>query len=226
MIDFDLGLRRGGTGAAAFTLDVHGTIADRAFVALVGPSGAGKTTLVRLLAGLERPERGHLVVDGAAWCDVARRAFVPARRRRAGVVFQDYALFPTMTVKEQLLYAAGRGERAFVDELLETMHLAGYADHRPDALSGGQKQRVALARALAVRPRLLLLDEPFAALDEALRVRLQDELRLFHDRLGLTTVCVTHDRAEVQRLADAVIALDHGRVVATGAPIEVCPLGG
>jgi molybdate transport system ATP-binding protein len=201
-------------------LAVDMELATGELAALSGPSGAGKSCLLRMLAGLMRPDAGRIEADGEAWFDSAAGIDLPPRRRRPGLVFQDYALFPNMTVRGNLEYAA-RGHAARVRELLETAGLEGLAERRPDSLSGGQKQRVALARALAAEPRILLLDEPLAAMDAALRARLQDAIASLHGRYGLTTLLVTHDPGEIVRLAEVVFILEGGRITRTGAPAQV-----
>jgi molybdate transport system ATP-binding protein len=209
------------TAAGPRTLDVRLTVAAGELVALSGPSGAGKTTLLRLLAGLARPDGGFLRVEGQSWYDHAHRQWLPPQRRPLGFVFQDYALFPNMTVRENLAFAAegqpGAGQIA--SELLELLELSELANRRPAVLSGGQQQRVALARALARRPRLLLLDEPLSALDLATRQRLQEALATVHRQFKLTTILISHDPAEIARLADRVVELDLGQVRRVGPPV-------
>jgi molybdate transport system ATP-binding protein len=209
----------GGTGR--LTLDVTAQVGDRSFLALFGPSGAGKTTLLRMLAGLTDPDEGRIVVDGSVWYDAAAGINLPPQQRSIGFVFQDYALFPNMSVRENIAYGTGRGESHWIDELLDITALTNLGYRLPRVLSGGQKQRVALARALARKPRLLLLDEPLSALDAALRTRLQDDLLALHERFGLTTLLVSHDVGEVFKLADRVLMLDAGSVVRAGTPGEV-----
>jgi len=222
MIEFDLTLsRQGRSGGSAFTLSMAGQIGDGEFLTLFGASGVGKSTLLRLIAGLEKPCSGSLVVDGETWCDTARGVHKPPQQRTVGFVFQDYALFPAMSVRDNVAYAAGRGESAWVGELLELTRLSGLADRKPHELSGGQQQRVALARALARRPRLLLLDEPLSALDLSLRLKLQQELQALHQRFGLTTILVSHDLSEVFRLSNRVMVCEHGRIVRHGHPRDV-----
>jgi len=220
VIDFHL-LKALHTAAGPRLLDVALTLAPGELVALSGPSGAGKTTLLRMLAGLSRPDGGFLTFDGQPWYDHARRQWLPPQRRPLGFVFQDYALFPNMTVRQNLAFAAeGQPDaRRIVDELLELLELSELAERRPAVLSGGQQQRVALARALARRPRLLLLDEPLSALDLPTRLRLQDALADLHQRFELTTVLISHDPAEIARLADRVVELDLGQVVRVGPPV-------
>jgi molybdate transport system ATP-binding protein len=202
-------------------LEFDADVAAQSLCALVGPSGAGKTSLLRMLAGLTDPDGGRIVVNGVTWFDAERKINLPAQQRSIGFVFQDYALFPNLSVRENIAYGAGKNEAAWINELLGLTDLGNLQQQRPATLSGGQKQRVALARALARRPALLLLDEPLSALDSALRGQLQQELALLHARCGLTTLLVSHDVGEVFRLADKVLILEHGRIVRAGSPAEV-----
>ncbi|MBX6322729.1 MAG: sulfate/molybdate ABC transporter ATP-binding protein [Rhodospirillaceae bacterium] len=200
-------------------------VADGEFCALLGPSGSGKTTLLRILAGLEVPDAGTVRFGGE---DVLNRR---PRDRRVGFVFQHYALFRHMSVFENVAFGLRVRPRALrpprealrerVHELLRLVQLEGLADRYPSQLSGGQRQRVALARALAVEPRILLLDEPFGALDARVRRELRGWLRGLHDRLGLTSIFVTHDQEEGFALADRVVVMNKGRIVQTGTPDEV-----
>ncbi len=207
--------------AGPFWLDVDLRIAPGSLVAITGPSGAGKTTLLRAAAGLARPAEARIRVGRTLWSDSAARVNLPTRKRSIGLVFQDYALFPNMTVRGNVDYAIGsRTHRDEVDELLQLVELEGLADAMPDRLSGGQKQRLALIRALARRPSLLMLDEPLSALDPAMRRKLQDDLLRLHRRFGTTTLLVSHDASEILRLADRVVRLEHGRVVFDGGPAE------
>jgi len=194
-------------------------------VALLGPSGSGKTTLLRIVAGLEFPERGTVLFDGE---DATQRS---ARDRRVGFVFQHYALFRHMSVFENVAFGLrvrprrerpGESEiRERVSELLHLVQLGTMADRLPSQLSGGQRQRVALARALAVRPRVLLLDEPFGALDSRVRKELRRWLRSLHDELHITSVFVTHDQEEALELADRVVVMNHGAIEQVGTPEQV-----
>lgn len=196
------------------------------FVAFYGASGVGKTTLLRCLAGLEQPEQGKLLVDGEVWFDQDNRICLPPQRRHVGYVFQDFALFPNMTVRGNLEFALSKGsDRKRVDELLELMELGELQGCKPDVLSGGQKQRVALARALASEPRLLLLDEPLSALDAAIRTRLQDEILRVQKLYGLTAIIVSHDVGEVYKLANRVMVMEAGAIVQQGRPAEVFSAG-
>ena len=205
--------------------DVSLSVADGEFLALLGPSGSGKTTLLRILAGLERPDVGQVHFNGE---DFLSR---PVRERGVGMVFQHYALFRHMTVEQNIAFglkvrprAKRPGKAAIaakVVELLEMMQLEGLGRRFPSQLSGGQRQRVALARALAIEPRMLLLDEPFGALDAQVRRDLRRWLRQVHDQAGVTTVFVTHDQEEALALADRVAVLRDGQLVQVGAPHEV-----
>ncbi len=201
------------------------TIADRELVALLGPSGSGKTTLLRILAGLEWPDRGDVVVNGQSWLNQ------PPQLRKVGLVFQHYALFEHMTIAENIAFGLRVRDRktrpsdatimAKVEELLSLMELAGLGQRYPAQLSGGQRQRVALARALAIEPQVLLLDEPFGALDARVRRDLRRWLRSIHDRLGMTTVFVTHDQEEALEIADRIVILNEGQIVQIGTPEEI-----
>ena len=200
-------------------------IADGEFVALLGPSGSGKTTLLRILAGLEVPEKG-LVCFGDK--DVTK---TPASKRGIGFVFQHYALFGHMTVADNIAFGLTvmsrrqrpekREIRRRIDELLALVQLSGLGERYPSQLSGGQRQRVALARALAREPHILLLDEPFGALDAKVRRELRGALRTIHDELGITSVFVTHDHEEAFALADRVAILNSGRIEQFGPPAEL-----
>jgi sulfate transport system ATP-binding protein len=201
--------------------DVSVEVPDGSLVALLGPSGSGKSTLLRIVAGLETPDAGAVLIGGE---DVTA---VPARRRGIGFVFQHYAAFKHMSVRDNVAFGlAIRREkkdviRSRVDELLEIVGLTGWADRYPSQLSGGQRQRMALARALAVQPRVLLLDEPFGALDANVRQELREWLRRLHDEVHVTTVLVTHDQEEAMAIADRIVVLDRGTIPQVGAPREL-----
>src|SRR4051794_11592023 len=206
----------GGTRALK-TLDLE--IADGETLVLLGPSGCGKTTLLRIIAGLETPDAGGGVFFGAQ--DVTP---LPIERRNVGMVFQSYALFPNMSVAENVGYGLRiRGELTprKVDELLAVVQLEGLGAREVDQLSGGQRQRVALARALAIRPRVLLLDEPLTALDAKLREQLRVEIDRLLRSLGITAVYVTHDQAEAMALGDRIVVMEKGRIAQAGTPQEI-----
>lgn len=202
--------------------------AEQGITALFGPSGAGKTMTLRCIAGLTRPTRGIIAVENDSVFDSDLDLDVPPRLRRVGYVFQQYALFPHLDVAANVAFGI-RGLRpaervARVRTLLDLVGLKDMANRRPHELSGGQQQRVALARALAPEPRLLLLDEPFAAVDLRLRRRLRAELRSIHEVTRTPMLLVTHDLAEVRALADSVVLLDGGRVIASGPTDRVFSL--
>jgi sulfate transport system ATP-binding protein len=204
--------------------DVSLTMRDREFVALLGPSGSGKTTLLRILAGLESPESGQV------WFGKRNVSGDKPASRGIGFVFQHYALFGHMTVERNIAFGldvmrrsrpSKRDIAARVEQLLELVQLPGLGKRYPSQLSGGQRQRVALARALAREPRILLLDEPFGALDAKVRRELRGALRQIHDELGLTSIFVTHDQEEAFALADRVALLNQGRIEQFATPAEI-----
>lgn len=192
-------------------------------LALYGKSGVGKTTLLRLVAGLEQADAGRITWKEQVWLDTTQRILLPPRLRTATMVFQDYALFPNMTVRGNIAFAQDRKHRdaGLVEELMQTLGIAQLADRMTLRLSGGQQQRVALARALARKPDLLLLDEPLAALDQEMRLDLQAKLIALRERLGFTTLLVSHDIAEIHRLADHVVEISDGKVARQGSPAQV-----
>jgi molybdate transport system ATP-binding protein len=192
------------------------------FTAVYGKSGAGKTTFLRLLAGLTQAEQGYIEVDGEVWLDTENKINLPPQKRSIGFVFQDFALFPNMTVEENLLYAlGGRRDQQLIRQLLGLISMEKLAHRKPATLSGGQQQRVALVRALVRRPKILLLDEPLSALDMDMRHKLREEIDILHHQFDTTTLLVSHDLAEVYRLCDQVIFLEEGRAIKKGRPDEV-----
>ncbi len=225
--------------AAEISFDIRKTFSGRTTIAarltlpldppsvmiLFGPSGSGKTTILRCLAGLERPDEGHIQFNGVPWLDVARGVNLPPQARRLGYMSQDYALFPQYTVVGNIEYGLGdlpQGERAQrVSEALQLLQIEPLAQQRPAQLSGGQQQRVALARAIARRPCLLLLDEPLSALDAPTRSRLRGEVRLLLQRLAIPSIVVTHDWTEALALGDQMAVIENGRVLQMGRPQEV-----
>jgi molybdate transport system ATP-binding protein len=210
---------------APIALDAQLACAPGELLALVGPSGSGKTTVLRAIAGLLRPAAGRVQVGADTWLDTASGRCLSARERRVGLVFQHYALFPHLSALDNVLEAVPPGaadaRRARARGLLERMRLAGLEDRLPRALSGGQQQRVALARALAREPRVLLLDEPFSAVDRATRERLYEQLAELRGELAMPVVLVTHDLEEAALLADRMVILAGGRTLQAGAPHEV-----
>ncbi|MER5710662.1 ABC transporter ATP-binding protein [Streptomyces sp. NPDC053253] len=214
------GLRRSfGSAVALDGLDLD--VAPGELLALLGPSGCGKTTALRVLGGFEQPDEGHVLLDGEDIVPVA------AERRDTAMVFQSYSLFPHLTAADNVAFGLRMRKvrtaerRARAAELLELVGLAGHGDRFPHQLSGGQQQRVALARALALRPRLLLLDEPLSALDARVRLTLREEIRRLQLELGITTVFVTHDQEEALSMADRVAVMNGGRLEQCASPTEL-----
>jgi sulfate transport system ATP-binding protein len=201
--------------------DVSITVPEGSLTALLGPSGSGKSTLLRVIAGLEAPDAGTVSISGE---DTAR---LPAQKRGVGFVFQHYAAFKHMTVRDNVAFGLKVRKRpkpeiaARVDELLKLVHLEGFAGRYPAQLSGGQRQRMALARALAVEPRVLLLDEPFGALDANVRAELRAWLRRLHAEVEVTTLFVTHDQEEAMDVAGQIVVMNHARVEQSGSPLEL-----
>jgi sulfate transport system ATP-binding protein len=208
-------------GSSVVVRDVDLLIPSGKLVALLGPSGCGKTTLLRIIAGLERPDAGTVLTDEV---DVTT---TPVRSRGNGFVFQSYSLFPHMTVFENIAYGLSIRHKPKaeieqrVNELLALIQLEPFARRRPHQLSGGQRQRVSLARALAIQPGVLLLDEPFAALDATVRRSLRRWLRRLHEVTHVTTVLVTHDIDEALEVADVVVVMNHGSIEQIGTPKEI-----
>jgi sulfate/thiosulfate transport system ATP-binding protein len=196
-------------------------IAEGKLVALLGPSGSGKSTLLRVIAGLEQPDKGNIYINNQ------KATHLDVRRRNIGFVFQHYALFKHMTIRQNIAFGLELRKTpraqvtARVDELLELIQLQGLSDRYPSQLSGGQRQRVALARALAVQPQVMLLDEPFGALDAKVRKELRAWLRRLHDEVHVTSVFVTHDQEEAMEVADEIVIMNHGQIEQVGTPADV-----
>jgi sulfate/thiosulfate transport system ATP-binding protein len=201
--------------------DVTLEVPAGSLTALLGPSGSGKSTLLRMISGLDTPDTGRVLIAGED------RTTQPARKRDVGFVFQHYAAFKHMSVRDNVGFALSIRKapkeriRARVDELLRLVHLEAYGDRYPSQLSGGQRQRMALARALAVEPKVLLLDEPFGALDATVRKELREWLRRLHDEVHVTTIFVTHDQEEAMEVAEQIVVMNEGRVEQVGSPREL-----
>ena len=208
-------------GSVMAVQDVNLTVNSGEFISLLGPSGCGKTTILRMIAGFERP------TAGAIHLDKQELTTTPANRRDMGMVFQSYSLFPHMTAGQNVAFGLrlkglGRSpQQQRVAEMLDLVGLAGMGDRFPHQLSGGQQQRVALARALAIAPRMLLLDEPLSALDAKVRLQLRNEIRRIQQQLGITTLFVTHDQEEALSISDRVVVMAHGRIDQEGTPEEI-----
>jgi molybdate transport system ATP-binding protein len=231
MLNVRIEHRFGGAFALDAAFDAAGGL-----TALFGRSGAGKTSLINAIAGLLRPDRGHVAIDGAVLTDTDRGIFVPARRRRIGYVFQEGRLFPHLTVRQNLLYgrwfAPKGGPPGDLDQVVDLLGIAPLLGRRPANLSGGEKQRVAIGRALLARPRLLVMDEPLASLDEPRKAEILPYIERLRDAAGVPVVYVSHQIAEVTRLATTMVVLSEGRVAASGSPaaimgrIDLFPLTG
>ena len=206
MISLDFTLRQG-----TFTLDIHERLTGR-LTALFGPSGSGKTTILDAIAGLRRPASGSIAIDSRVLFDAAARVDVPVHRRHVGYVAQDVALFPHMSVRQNVLYGRRTGQQLALDAVASMLEIGDILDRRVPQLSGGERQRVAVARALMSVPQVLLLDEPLAAVDVERRRRIWPYIERVRDELRVPIVYVTHDPAEVERLADHVVHLENGRV--------------
>ncbi len=192
-----------------FRVEISFSCPDGRLLALIGPSGAGKTTIVRMVAGLERPDSGVISYNGHTWVDTGRGVFVPPQKRRLGYVFQEYSLFPHLTVEQNVGFASD--DPAYVDHLMELLGIKHLAGRKPHQISGGERQRAAIAQALARRPKVLLLDEPFSALDVLTRKRLREEMKGLKEHLSLPIIHVTHDLDEARYLADEIVCVDQGK---------------
>ncbi len=210
MVQFNL-KKKITTGNGPVLLDINVSLGVGEFVSIFGASGAGKSTILRMLAGLAVPDAGSISVDDAVWFDSTRNINVLPQRRSIGFVFQEYNLFPHMTLRENLQFAFdGKEDSQVIDDFLNIACLTEVQGFKPQKLSGGQKQRAALIRALIRKPKLLLLDEPFSALDLPMRFTLQQEILKIHERFKIPTILVTHDAADIARLSKRVLILQEG----------------
>lgn len=210
----------GPNGPLEFEVDF--SLQNGKMVAIYGDSGAGKTSLLRMISGLMTPASGKIVVADEVWFDSVSKINLTPQKRRVGFVFQDYALFPNMSVRENLLFAArNKEDKKLVGELISLFQLNQLVDKKTNILSGGQKQRVALARTLVQKPRILLLDEPLSALDQLTRILLQDFILEFHKKHELTTLIVSHDLTEIVKMCDLVIEIRSGKIVQSGEPMSI-----
>jgi len=203
-------------------LDVSFQIKKNSLTTIFGESGAGKTSILRMISGLMDPDDGDIIVNEKTWFNKSKGINLRPQKRKIGYVFQDYALFPNMTVKENLSYALEKGQDiSIITELLDIIELTNLGNRRSDTLSGGQRQRVSLARALVRKPDILLLDEPLSALDETIRSKLQDYILRVHEKYKLTTILVSHDLPEIFKLSDKILLLVKGKIEKSGSPSEV-----
>jgi molybdate transport system ATP-binding protein len=221
MIEFKISKKlQSASGEMILNLDFQ--VKENDFVTLYGASGSGKTTTLQILSGLINPEQGFIKVNDVVWLDTNSKINLPPQKRKIGYVFQDYALFPNMSVRENLTFALEKNQdKSIVDELLQTMELVSLQHQKPNQLSGGQQQRVALARALVRQPDILFLDEPLSAIDTEMRLKLQDYLLEAHQKYNLTTILVSHDISEIYKLSDQVIVIENGTISKQGTPSEV-----
>lgn len=208
--------------SSSFLLELDEKIPARKFIILTGPSGSGKTTLLKMIAGLEQPDSGHIHFEQTIWTDLKLHQFHPIRKRKIGMVFQDYALFPNMTVQEHLLYGPSLKKlNPFLEEILEVLELEDFLNRYPANLSGGQQQRVALGRALSTQPHLLLLDEALSALDTVLRKKIRTYLVGYQKKYQTSIILVSHQIDEILEIADWVCLLEHGKLAQSGPPHQI-----
>jgi len=214
-----LDLKKELSGAAGpLHLDVDLNIEKGSIVALMGPSGAGKTTILKMITGILSPDVGSIKVGDEYWYDHHDKVNLAPQKRNVGYVFQDLALFPHMTIAQQMRYASPKDQEHHIKETLEMMDLWQLRDKRPSALSGGQQQRVALARAIIQRPAMLLMDEPLSALDYDIKVQMRSYIKEIHKTYGTTIILVSHDRKDVLDLCDHVYYLVEGKIIRSGKP--------
>lgn len=221
MIEFNLEKQLfSSDGLMKLKVDVQ--IESNSFVTIYGKSGAGKTSILRMLAGLMHPDTGYIWVNGDVWLDTKKNIDRPPQKRSIGFLFQDYALFPNMTVRQNLHFALTQGQAPqIIDDLIELVELGDLQDRKPNMLSGGQQQRVALARSLVQRPQILMLDEPLSALDVDMQHKLQQYILCLHCEYELTTILISHDLAEIIKMSDYVLTIEQGRIEKRGQPAEI-----
>ena len=204
------------------TLSVDFYVKGGSLLTLYGKSGAGKTTILKMLAGLTNPDRGQIIVNDEIWYDIQKKINLTPQKRKIGFVFQDYSLFPNMSVMENLIFALPKGkDKKIIKDLIEIVDLGNFRSRNPNTLSGGQRQRVALARTLVQRPEILLLDEPLSALDEEMRIKLQQYILRVHKEFNLTTILISHHISEIVKMSDYLIELDEGKIINKGIPKEI-----
>ncbi|RZS93673.1 ATP-binding cassette domain-containing protein [Aquimarina brevivitae] len=200
-------------------LDVDFTLSKGKITALYGPSGAGKTSIAKMIGGFMKPDQGLITIDNTIWYDSQHNIFKKPQDRTVGFVFQDYALFPNMSIRQNLIYALpNKTSLPWVSKILDVMELSKIEGERPEKLSGGQKQRVALARALVQQPSLLVLDEPLSSLDAQLKSKIQTYLKNYSEERKLTTLLISHDRDEIESLSDYIYTIKEGKIVHQGKP--------
>lgn len=205
-----------------FKLSCNFNIESGSFVSVFGPSGAGKTSLIRIIAGLDKIDDGFINIDNTIWVNTQEKINLKPQQRQVGMVFQNSALFPNMSTQQNLEYALNKGQSyQIINELIEILELKDIINKKPSQLSGGQQQKVALARALVQKPKILLLDEPLSALDDDMRFKLQDYILRIHKKYNLTTFLIRHNIAEVFKMSDTVLKLNNGQILKQGNPNEV-----
>ncbi|MFV0238282.1 MAG: ABC transporter ATP-binding protein [Flavobacteriales bacterium] len=203
-------------------LDIKLDIEKGQLITLYGKSGAGKTSILRMIAGLLQADQGFISINNCTWLNTQNRISLKPQKRKMGFVFQDYALFPNMTVKENLIFALEKGQSShIIQELIEIIELGDLQHKKPETLSGGQKQRVSLARALVKKPQILMLDEPLSALDLEMRTKLQDYILKVHRQYHLTTLLISHELSEIIKMSDYVFILEEGKIIKQGKPLEI-----
>jgi len=203
-------------------LDIDIDLEQGKLVTIYGDSGAGKTSILRMIAGLLKADSGFISVNKKTWLDTNKGISLKPQQRKIGFVFQDYALFPNMTVKENLLFALEKKQdQQIVEDLIKMVELGDLQNRYPDKLSGGQKQRVALARAMVRKPEILMLDEPLSALDAKMRSKLQDYILKVHKQFNLTTLLISHEISEVIKMSDEIFILENGIITKSGKPVDV-----